>query len=230
MADLPEHRVVLFDVAPTQVAEIAGEALPSMYRSRLNRFFYGPGACKLDFALDGPIPWSDPAVGQASTVHIGGTLEEIAAAEGRVWRGEHADKPYLIVCQQSALDPSRAPEGKHTGYAYCHVPHGSDQDQSERILRQIERFAPGVRDRIVARTVRTAAGFEGYNASYVGGAIVGGPATPTQLFTRPVTRFNPYTTPNPAIFLCSQATPPGGGVHGMCGWYGARAALSHTLA
>lgn len=229
MSDLPDSRVVLFDLAPTQVAAIAGEALPTSYRDRLGRYVYGPGSCKVDFALDGPIPWVDEGVGDASTVHLGGTLEEIAAAEAAVWRGEHPERPYVILCQQSAVDPDRAPPGQATGYAYCHVPNGSAEDQTDRIFDQIERFAPGFRDRVLAKSVRTAAGFEAYNPAYVGGAVVGGPALPSQVFTRPVARLDPYTTPNPRLFLCSQATPPGGGVHGMCGWHAAHSALRRQL-
>jgi len=229
MADLPSARAVFFDIAPTQVAAIAGDALPAGYRRRLDRYVYGPGAFKVDWALDGPIPWTDPRCAEASTVHVGGTLAEIAASEGAVWRGEHPDNPFLIVCQQSHLDPGRAPEGQHTGYAYCHVPAGSEVDRTAVIEGQIERFAPGFRDRILARFTRNARQFEQHNPSHVGGAVTGGPALPTQLFTRPVSRLNPYTTPNPRLYLCSQATPPGGGVHGMCGFHAARTALGRTL-
>lgn len=229
-ADLPLARAVLFDLAPRQVADLAGDLLPEGYKARLRRFHHGMGACKVDFALDGPIPWSDPEVARASTVHVGGTFEEIAASEAAVWRGEHPERPFLIVCQQSALDPSRVPEGKATGYAYCHVPAGSDRDETDRIVAQIERFAPGFRDRILATHTRTAAAFETYNPAYVGGAIVGGPSLPSQLFTRPVVRLDPYGMPNPRWFHCSQAAPPGGGVHGMCGWYAAASALRTALA
>lgn len=229
MDDLPPSKTVFFDLAAAQVAQIAGDALPGGYCRRLQRFIYGPGSFKLDWALDGPIPWSDPRVGEASTVHVGGTLDEIAAAEAAPWKGEHADRPFLILCQQSALDPTRAPEGKHTGYAYCHVPSGSDQDRTEAMEDQIERFAPGFRDRILARRSWSPSQFEAHNPSFVGGAVTGGPALLTQLFTRPVARLNPYTTPNPRLFLCSQGTPPGGGVHGMCGYYAAKAALRRAL-
>ena len=225
LADVPDARVMLFDLAPRPFVEIAGDALPAGYRRRLLRYRYGPGTFKLDWALDGPIPWSDPAVGDASTVHVGGTLEEIAASERDAWEGRSGDRPYLILCQQSHVDASRAPDGKHTGYAYCHVPSGSDEDMTDRIERQIERFAPGFRDLILARHVTKPSDFEALNPNYVGGAITGGAADATQLFTRPVARLNPYTTPNPALFLCSASTPPGGGVHGMCGYYAARAAI-----
>lgn len=225
MADLPEARAYLFDLAPKQLIQIAGDELPRRYLHRLSRYRYGPAAFKVDWALDGPIPWKDPRCAEASTVHVGGTLEEIAASEAAAWNGEHHDRPYLILCQQSHFDPSRAPEGKHTGYAYCHVPFGSDVDMTERIEAQIERFAPGFRDRILARHTRGPAEMERYNPSRIGGAITGGAADLGQFFTRPVARLDPYATPNPRIFLCSDATPPGGGVHGVCGYFAARSAL-----
>lgn len=224
--ELPESRVVLFDTSPDQLSAIAGEALPPGYRRRLGRYRYGPGVFKLDWALDGPIPWRDPACLEASTVHVGGTLEEIYASERDMFRGRHSDRPYLIVCQQSQFDPSRAPEGQHVGYAYCHVPHGSAVDRTDAIESQIERFAPGFRDRILARHAMSAADFERYNPNYRGGAITGGVADAFQLFNRPVTRLDPYSTPNPRLFICSAATPPGGGVHGQCGYWAARSALA----
>jgi phytoene dehydrogenase-like protein len=199
--------------------------LPAGYVRRLRRYIYGPGTFKLDLALDGPIPWRDPRCLEASTVHIGGTLDEVAAAEAAVWRGEHPARPFVMLCQQSQFDPTRAPAGKHTGYAYCHVPPGSTVDLTEAIERQIERFAPGFRQRILARHTTTTAQFERDNPNYVGGAITGGAAHFAQLFTRPVARLNPYTTPNPRILICSASTPPGGGVHGMCGYHAAGTAL-----
>jgi phytoene dehydrogenase-like protein len=225
LREIPDARVVLFDTSPDQLARIAGDALPAGYRRRLGRYRYGPGAFKLDWALDGPIPWRDPACREASTVHVGGTLEEICASERDMYRGRHAERPFLILCQQSECDPSRAPAGQHTGYAYCHVPHGSGVDMTDAIERQVERFAPGFRDRILARHATGPADFERYNPNYRGGAITGGVADALQLWNRPVTRLDPYTTPNPRLFLCSAATPPGGGVHGMCGWWAARSAL-----
>lgn len=225
LEDLPPARVYLFDTDPAQLTRICAPVLPAGYVRRLQKYRYGPGSFKLDLALDGPIPWRDPATGAASTVHLGGTLDEIAAAEGAVARGEHPARPYVLLCQQSQLDPSRAPPGKHTGYAYCHVPAGSDQDQTEAILSQIERFAPGFRDTILAVHRTGPADFERYNPAFVGGAVTGGSADWRQLFTRPVARLSPYTTPNRRIYLCSAATPPGGGVHGMCGYFAARAAL-----
>ncbi len=224
LADLPPSRAVLFDTSPAQLADVCEPALPARYVRRLRRYRYGPGAFKLDWALDGPIPWRDPRCLEASTVHVGGTLEEIAAAEAAVWRGEHPERPFVLVVQQSQFDPSRAPAGKHTGYAYCHVPAGSDVDCTDAIERQLERFAPGFRDRVLARHRILPADFERDNPNDVGGAITGGVADLGQLFTRPVARLDPYTTPNPRFFLCSASTPPGGGVHGMCGYFAARSA------
>jgi phytoene dehydrogenase-like protein len=225
LSQLPESRVVLFDTSPDQLARIAGDALPAGYRRRLLRYRYGPGVFKLDWALDGPIPWRDPTCREASTVHVGGTLEEICASERDMYQGRTNERPYLILCQQSEIDPSRAPAGKHTGYAYCHVPHGSPIDMTGAIERQIERFAPGFRERILARHATRPADFQRYNPNYVGGAITGGVADLLQLWNRPVTRLDPYSTPNPRLFICSAATPPGGGVHGQCGYWAARSAL-----
>lgn len=225
VADLPLARVYLFDTDPAQLASITEPILPSGYLRRLRRFRYGPGVFKLDWALDGPIPWRDPSCLEASTVHVGGTMAEIAASEAAMWRGEHAQRPFVLVVQQSQFDPTRAPAGKHTGYAYCHVPHASTFDMTERIESQIERFAPGFRDRILARSATGPTAFQRENPNYVGGAITGGVADIWQTFTRPVARLDPYTTPNPRVFICSASTPPGGGVHGMCGYHAAQSAL-----
>ncbi len=225
LSDLPPSRIVLFDTSPDQVATIASPVLPATYVRRLRRFRYGPGIFKIDWALDGPIPWADAACADSATVHVGGTLAEITDSEAAVWRGEHADRPFTIVVQPSLFDASRAPAGKHTGWAYCHVPAGSTLDRTDAIERQVERFAPGFRDRILARHVMRTTDLEQYNANYVGGAIAGGVTDLRQLFTRPVARINPYSTPNPDVFICSASTPPGGGVHGMCGYYAARGAL-----
>jgi phytoene dehydrogenase-like protein len=225
LADLPPARVVLFDTSPAQLADVGAPVLPAGYVRRLRRYRYGPGAFKVDWALDGPIPWRDPRCLEASTVHVGGALEEIAAAEAAVWRGEHSDRPFVLVVQQSQFDPSRAPAGRHTGYAYCHVPPGSTVDRTEAIERQIERFAPGFRDRILARHAMGPADLLAANPNYVGGAITGGVADLGQFFARPVARLDPYTTPNPRLFICSASTPPGGGVHGMCGAFAAGSAL-----
>ena len=223
--ELPASRVVLLDTSPDQLARLGESQLPAGYVRRLRRYRYGPGVFKLDYALDGPIPWRDPRVLEASTVHVGGTLEEIAASEAEVWRGRHPERPFVMVVQQSQFDPSRAPPGKQTGYMYCHVPAGSDVDQTEAIERQIERFAPGFRDLVLARQAMRAVDFERINPNCVGGAVAGGVADVYQLFTRPVARLDPYSTPNPRLFICSASTPPGGGVHGMCGWFAARSAL-----
>jgi phytoene dehydrogenase-like protein len=224
-ADLPAARVYLLDTSPAELASIAESALPSGYRRRLGRYRYGPGAFKLDWALDGPIPWRDANCLEASTVHLGGTLEEIAAGEAAMFRGKHPERPYVLLCQQSQLDASRAPEGKHTGYAYCHVPGGSTVDMTEAIEHQVERFAPGFKDRVLRRHTMNTQDFHRYNPNFVGGAITGGVADVFQLFTRPVARLDPYTTPNPRVFICSASTPPGGGVHGMCGFHAAQRAL-----
>ncbi len=230
LADLPPSRIVLFDTGPDQVATIASPVLPTTYVRRLHRYRYGPGVFKIDWALDGPIPWRDPACLDAATVHVGGTMDEIASSEAAVWRGEHPDRPFTIVVQPSLFDRSRAPAGKHTGWAYCHVPAGSPLDRTDAIERQVERFAPGFRDRVLARHVMRPADLEAYNANYVGGAITGGVTDLGQLFTRPVARVDPYSTPNPDVFICSASTPPGGGVHGMCGYHAARSALRRLAA
>ncbi len=227
--ELPPARLYLFDTSPAQMATIAGPVLPSGYVRRLERYRYGPGVFKLDWALDGPIPWRDPNCLLASTVHLGGTFAEIAAAEAAVWRGEHPARPYVLVCQQSQFDTSRAPPGKHTGWAYCHVPAGSTVDQTDAIEQQVERFAPGFRALILARHAMNTHDFERYNPNNLGGAVTGGVADLAQLFTRPVARWNPYTTPNPRVLICSASTPPGGGVHGMCGYYAAQTALRRLL-
>ena len=224
LADLPPARVVLFDTSPAQLANICEPILPAGYVRRLRRYRYGPGAFKLDWALDAPIPWRDPHCLEASTVHVGGTLEEIAAAEAAIWRGEHPERPFVLVVQQSQFDRSRAPEGKHTGYAYCHVPAGSTIDRTAAIEQQIERFAPGFGERILARHRMTTNDLERENPNYVGGAITGGVADLFQFFSRPVARLDPYSTPHPRLFLCSASTPPGGGVHGMCGYFAAQSA------
>ena len=229
-ADLPAGRAYLFDTAPRHLARICGARLPSRFRRKLERFRHGPGAFKLDWALDGPIPWRAEECRRAAIVHLGGTLEEIAAGERTVWRGEHPESPYVLVAQQSLFDASRAPTGKDTGWAYCHVPSGSTADMTGAIERQIERFAPGFRGQILARSVRTPLEFERYNANYLGGDISGGVMDVWQLYTRPTWRLVPYSTPNKTIFLCSSSTPPGAGVHGMCGYFAAQAALRTVLA
>jgi phytoene dehydrogenase-like protein len=225
MDELPAARHYLFDTGPGAMARMAGSRLPTSYVSRLGRYRYGAGAFKLDWALDGPIPWAAPECARAATVHLGGTFEEIAASERTVWEGRHAERPYILLAQATPFDATRAPAGGHTVWAYCHVPNGSTVDMTERIEAQIERFAPGFRDRILARSTRTPADLERYNPNYVGGDINAGVQDWRQFWTRPVLRAVPYSTPNPAIYLCSSSTPPGGGVHGMCGYHAARAIL-----
>lgn len=220
---------VLFQTSPGALVDIAGDAVPARYAARLRRFRWGPGLYKVDWALDGPIPWADPACGEAATVHLGGSMEAIAAGERAAWRGDTSDTPYVLLAQPGRFDPTRAPPGKTTAWAYCHVPAGSTANRTAVLEAAVERHAPGFRDRILARHVMGPAAFTAYNPSYVGGDVNGGAADLDQLFTRPVARINPYTTPNPRLFLCSASTPPGGGVHGMAGWYAAQSALGRPL-
>ena len=229
MQDLPRSRAILFDVTPRQLLEIAGEFLPQSYRRKLGSFRYGPGVFKIDWALNGPVPWLNPKCAEAGTVHVGGTLEEIAVAENDVWHNRHPEKPFVLVAQQSLFDSSRAPAGKQTLWAYCHVPHGSTMDMTDRIETQIERFAPGFRDLILARHTFTTSQLEAHNPNYVGGDITGGANVLSQVLARPFPRIDPYSTANPKIFLCSASTPPGGGVHGMCGYLAAQSAIRKIL-
>jgi phytoene dehydrogenase-like protein len=229
LAALPRTRSVFCDVAPGELVRIAGDRLPRDYRRRLGRFRHGPGAFKVDYALDGPIPWTAPECVRAGTVHLGGTLPEIAESERAPWRQEHAERPFVLLAQNSLFDPTRAPEGKHTAWAYCHVPNGSTRDMTERIEAQIERFAPGFGERVLARSSLAPADLERRNRNLVGGDLNGGAATLWRLAARPVTKLNPYATPARGVFLCSASTPPGGGVHGMCGYLAARAALDQGL-
>lgn len=227
MSDLPPNRAVLFDLMPAAVERIAGSALPSSYRNRLRRYRHGPGVFKVDWALSGPIPWRSEACATAATVHLGATIGEIAESEDAAIRGRIAERPFVLVAQQSLFDATRAPAGAHTGWAYCHVPRGSDVDMTDRIERQIERFAPGFRDLILERRAMPPSVVEAHNANMVGGDISGGANDLRQFLFRPFLRWNPYSTPNPRLYLCSSATPPGGGVHGMCGYWAAQAALRH---
>lgn len=229
MSDLPGCRAVMFDLTPRQVLAVAGEELPGWYRRILRGFRYGPGVFKLDLALDGPVPWKAEECGGAGTVHVAGPLADIVASEEAANAGEHSDRPFVLLCQQSLFDPTRAPEGKHTVWAYCHVPSGSTVDMTDRIEQQIERFAPGFRDRIIARHATRADELERYNPNYIGGDINGGVQDLRQLMTRPGGWWPPYATPNKKIYLCSSSTPPGGGIHGMCGWNAARVALRRAL-
>ena len=229
LAELPPARAVLFDTTPRALASIAGDRLPDRYRRRIEGFRYGAGIFKLDWALDGPIPWRTESVGRAGTVHLGGTWREIAAAEHDVTNGRHSERPFVILVQASKADPSRAPAGHETGWAYCHVPNGSTEDMTERIEAQVERFAPGFRDRILARATRSPADLQHDNPNYIGGDINGGIQDWRQLFTRPVAKVDPYATPTHGLYLCSSSTPPGGGVHGMCGVWAARSALKREF-
>jgi phytoene dehydrogenase-like protein len=222
---LPKAEVVLADVVPRELLRIAGDRLPARYARALGRYRYGPGAFKLDWALDGPIPWRAEECRRAATVHLGGSLREIAASEREPVRGGHAERPFVLLVQPTVFDESRAPPGKHIAWAYCHVPNGSDTDMSERIEAQIERFAPGFRKLVLARAATRPADFERRNRNIVGGDINGGAMDLGQLVFRPVRRLIPYRTPLSGLYICSSATPPGGGVHGMCGYSAALVAL-----
>jgi phytoene dehydrogenase-like protein len=225
LEELPTAETIFLDVTPRQVLRIAGHRLPARYARALRRYRYGPGVFKVDWALAGPVPWSASECARAGTIHLGGTLEEIAESEEAVWSGEEPERPFVLAAQQSLFDDSRAPEGRHTLWAYCHVPNGSSSDMTDRIEAQVERFAPGFRDRILGRSVTGPAELERYNENYVGGDINGGVQDLRQLYTRPAVRLNPYSTPVEGLYICSSSTPPGGGVHGLCGYYAARSAL-----
>jgi len=226
LKELPQAKAYLFDTRPAALADIAGERLPARYRERLRRFRHGPGVFKIDYALNEPIPWKDASCAGAGTVHLGGTLDEIAVSEREAWEGIHCERPFVLLSQPSLFDHTRAPAGKHTAWAYCHVPSGSTRNMTGAIEHQIERFAPGFKDTVLARHTMNCADYEAYNPNFVGGDIVGGVTDWRQLLTRPVVRLRPHTTPARDIFLCSASTPPGGGVHGMCGYWAAEAALT----
>ncbi len=225
LRELPSARAVLLDVTPRGLVAIAGEELPAGYRRALGRFRFGGGICKADYALSGPVPWANPGCREATTLHVGGSFTEIARAEADVAAGRHPDAPYVLAVQPGVTDPGRAPAGRQVLWAYCHVPAGSPRDMSPAIEAQIERFAPGFGDLVLARSVRTAAQEEALNPNYVGGDISAGLMTVLQTFARPVPRWNSYRTPLPGVYLCSSSTPPGPGVHGRCGELAARAAL-----
>ena len=225
LEDVPSAAVTLLDMTPRQVVKIAGRRLPGRFRRSLDAYRYGPAAFKVDWALSGPVPWRASECARAGTVHLGGSMDEIANAERDVWLGRHPDRPFVLLSQPSLFDPSRAPEGRHTVWAYCHVPNGSRFDMTDRIEAQVERFAPGFRERILKRSVRPPAALEEYNPNCVGGDINGGVQDLGQLFSRPARMLNPYSIPSTDIYICSSSTPPGGGVHGMCGYFAARAAL-----
>lgn len=224
--DLPSSKAVLFDVGPRQLLQIAGHRFSSLYKWQLEKYRYGMGVFKIDWALDDAIPFTAEACRQAGTVHIGNTIEEIHNNEKNTWNGKHVEKPFVLLSQPSVFDSTRAPEGKHTVWAYCHVPNGSVKDMTEQIERQVERFAPGFRDRILAKHTMNTAQMEEYNSNYIGGDIIGGAPTLAQLFTRPALRFSPYRTSAKGLYICSASTPPGGGVHGMAGYHAAQRALA----
>ncbi len=228
LTELPRAAAVLLDLTPRQVLTVAGAALPADYRRALARYRYGPGVFKVDWALDGPVPWQDPSVADAATVHLGGTLAEVTAAERTVARGGHPSRPFVLFVQACVADPSRAPAGRHTAWAYCHVPLGSTVDMTEAIEAQVERFAPGFRDRVLARHTMSPKALEAHNANEIGGDIGGGTADLRQLIARPVLSGRPWATPLPGVYLCSAATLPGAGVHGMAGAHAARLALRHV--
>ncbi|MEN0056054.1 MAG: NAD(P)/FAD-dependent oxidoreductase [Mucilaginibacter sp.] len=226
LSQLPSTHAVLFDITPKQLLKIAGHKFSSLYKWQLERYRYGMGVFKIDWALDAPIPFKNESVKQAGTVHIGNTFEEIATGEQQIWEGKHPDKPFVLLAQQSQIDPSRAPAGKHTAWAYCHVPNGSEKDMTAVIEQQVGRFAPGFRDTILAKHTFNTAQLEEHNPNYIGGDINGGVIDIGQLFTRPVLRLSPYKTSAKGLYICSSSTPPGGGVHGMCGYHAAKKALS----
>jgi phytoene dehydrogenase-like protein len=225
-AELPPSRLKFFDVPPRTLLRIMGDRLPPGYRRTLQNFTYGPGVFKIDYALSEPIPWANPQVSRAGTVHVGGTMAEIARSERAIWQGKTPQKPYVLLAQHTLFDATRAPEGQHTAWAYCHVPNSSPVDMTQAIEDQIERFAPGFRDTILTRSTRNAPQMEAYNPNYVGGDVNAGAQGPWQIFRRPVLFPNPYRVPVEGVYLCGSSTPPGGGVHGMAGYWAARYALA----
>jgi len=222
---LPSAHAVLFDVSPKQLLQIAGHKFSTLYKWQLERYRYGMGVFKVDWALDGPIPFTADECRRAGTIHIGNTIAEITLSEQQTWNGQHPDKPFVLLAQQSVFDETRAPKGKHTGWAYCHVPNGSTIDMTNAIENQVERFAPGFKDLILAKHTISPVQMEEYNPNYIGGDINGGVLDIGQLFTRPALRWSPYKTSAKGIYICSASTPPGGGVHGMCGYNAAQKVL-----
>jgi phytoene dehydrogenase-like protein len=229
MDQLPSAHAVLFDVGPKQLLEIAGQKFSSFYRWQLNRYRYGTGIFKIDWALDRPIPFANEACRSAGTIHIGNAFEEIAEAEDMIWKGQHPEKPFVLLAQPTLFDGSRAPSGKHTAWAYCHVPQRSTIDMTERIEKQVERFAPHFRETIIGRHTFNSCQVEEHNPNYVGGDINGGVMDIGQIFTRPALRLSPYKTSAKGIYICSSSSPPGGGVHGMCGVHAAHQALREVF-
>jgi phytoene dehydrogenase-like protein len=229
LSDLPTSKAILFDLTPKQILKIAGEKLPRKYKKDLQHYKYGPGTFKIDWALTEPVPWQNELCKKAGTLHLGGTFKEIELGEQAVWNGEHSDKPYVLVSQPSVVDDTRAPKGKHTLWAYCHVPNGSEKDMTEIIENQIERFAPGFRDTIISKHTMNSSEMQSYNANYIGGDINGGAQLAKQLFGRPVLKWDPYKIPVPGFYICSSSTPPGGGVHGMSGYHAAQSVLKNEF-
>ncbi|MGZ3756501.1 MAG: phytoene desaturase family protein [Mucilaginibacter sp.] len=229
LTQLPSARAVLFDVTPQQLLQIAGHQFSALYKWQLGRYRYGMGVFKVDWALDGPIPFTAAECRQAGTIHLGNTFEEIAASELATSIGYHPENPFVLLAQQSVFDHTRAPAGKHVAWGYCHVPNGSTIDMTDRIENQIERFAPGFKERILARHVMNTQQIQAYNPNYIGGDINGGVLDIGQLFTRPALRWSPYRTSAKGLYICSSSTPPGGGVHGMCGYHAAKRALKDVF-
>ncbi|SOD12622.1 phytoene desaturase family protein [Pedobacter xixiisoli] len=223
--DLPSHKALLLDLTPKQILKIASEKLTSSYQKQLEKYRHGMGVFKVDWALDGSVPFTNELCGKAATVHLGNTFEEIAQNEKITSKGQHPEKPFVLLSQQSVFDQTRAPEGKHTVWAYCHVPNGSNKDMTTAIENQVERFAPGFKDRIIAKSTLNTQQLAAYNPNYIGGDINGGIIDLQQLYTRPTLSITPYRTSHPSIYICSSSTPPGGGVHGMCGYHAAKTAL-----
>ena len=229
MSELAPSKAVFFDLTPKQILRIAGERFSTIYKWQLQRYRYGMGVFKIDWALDGPIPFTAPECRKAGTIHLGNTFEEISSTEKLTSGGQHPEKPFVLLAQQSLFDPGRAPEGKHTAWAYCHVPNGSKVDMTNAIEKQVERFAPGFRDLILAKHTMNTREIETYNPNYIGGDINGGVIDIGQLFTRPALRYSPYRTSAKGLYICSSSSPPGGGVHGMCGYHAAKQALKDVF-
>jgi phytoene dehydrogenase-like protein len=229
LEEFPANKPILFDLTPQQITTIADSKIPDSLKERLLRYNYGPGAFKVDFALSEPVPWLNEECKKAGTLHLGGSMEELAYSEKDVWKGIHSEKPYVLVSQPSVFDETRAPKGKHVLWSYCHVPNGSTEDMEERIINQIERYAPGFRDIIISTSTMTAMDFEKYNPNYIGGDINGGAQNLKQLFGRPLIKWDPYKLPVDHLYICSSSTPPGGGVHGMSGFNAARSVLKNEF-
>jgi phytoene dehydrogenase-like protein len=228
-SELPSANVYLFDSGPKQLAKIAGKNFSTSYLKELQKFKYGPGIFKVDWILNSPVPFKSKDCLKAGTLHLGGTSKEIIEAENSIWQNKHPEKPFVLLAQQSLFDNTRTPSGKHIAWGYCHVPSGSTVDMTEKIEKQVERFAPGFKDCITDKHTMNSLQYEEYNPNLVGGDITGGIQNLRQLYTRPSIRLSPYTTPAKNIYICSASTPPGGGVHGMCGYHAAKTALKNIF-